>query len=231
SYGVSLPETILRLMPASWRESYAEGTPEARFSRGVQRALGTLAAWEGPAGVVAYDGEVVVAALDRMGLRPLRYLRTVHGRFIVASELGAIPVPFEEIAETGQLDPGEVIAFTPRSGTLEKPDELRARIASSTRLNTDELAEQKLRVLPPPEMGFPPLENEGLLALFGWTMDRVKTVKFMAVEGKEPVVGMGYDRPLAVFSRAHPPLQRYLKQVVAVVTNPPIDPIREGGAF
>ena len=231
SHGVSLPETILRLMPASWRETYAEGTPEAHFSRGVQRALGTLAAWEGPAGVVAYDGETVVAALDRMGLRPLRYLRTTSGRFIVASELGAIPVPFEEIAETGQLDPGEVIAFTPRSGTLERPAELRARIASSTRLNTDELSEQKVRAPPAPETTFAPLEGEKLLALFGWTPDRLKTVKFMAVEGKEPVVGMGYDRPLAVFSRAHPPLSRYLKQVVAVVTNPPIDPIREGGAF
>ena len=231
SHGVSLPETILRLMPAAWREAVPEGSPEARFSRGVQRALGTLAAWEGPAGVVAFDGDTVVAALDRMGLRPLRYLRTTSGRFIVSSELGAIPVPFEEIAETGQLDPGEVIAFTPKTGTFERPAELRARIATSTRLNTAELAEQKVRELPPPEVGSQPLENEKLLALFGWTPERLKTLKSMSEEGKEPVVGMGYDRPLAVFSRSHPPLSRYLKQVVAVVTNPPIDPIREGGAF
>src|SRR5205807_5420378 len=72
---------------------------------------------------------------------------------------------------------------------------------------------------------------ERVLALFGWTHDRVKTVRFMAENGKEPIVGMGYDRPLAIFANSRPPLFRYFKQTVAVVTNPPIDPIREGGAF
>jgi glutamate synthase domain-containing protein 2/glutamate synthase domain-containing protein 3 len=42
---------------------------------------------------------------------------------------------------------------------------------------------------------------------------------------------MGFDRPLAVFSPARPPLAKYFKQIVAVVTNPPIDPLREGSAF
>src|SRR5439155_23540042 len=32
-------------------------------------------------------------------------------------------------------------------------------------------------------------------------------------------------------SPARPPLAKYFKQIVAVVTNPPIDPIREGSAF
>ncbi len=231
SHGVSLEETILRLMPAAWRELCAPDGPEARFSRGVQRALGTLAAWEGPAAVVAYDGETVVAALDRMGLRPLRWLRTTSGRFIVASELGAIAVPFEEIAETGQLDPGEVISFNPRENALSLPAELRLRVATRTRLNTAELAEREVRPVPPAEEGPLPAASERRMALFGWTPERARTIRFMAAEGKEPIVGMGYDRPLAVFSRARPPLARYLKQVVAVVTNPPLDPIREGGAF
>jgi len=227
THGVSLPETILRLMPAAWRELDDDG----RFSKGVQRALGTIAAWEGPAGVVASDGEVLVAALDRMGLRPLRWLRTRAGRFIVASEMGAVPVPLEEIVETGQLDPGEAIAFWPREGLIEKPSALRRRVAGTTRLNTAELAERELRELPPRESPEPGLIPEKLLALFGWTPDRIRLVRFMATEGKEPIVGMGWDRPLAIFSHARPPLFRYFKQTVAVVTNPPIDPIREGGAF
>src|SRR5258708_17344355 len=77
-------------MPAAWREFAAEGSAEARFSKGVQRALGTIAAWEGPAGIVAYDGQTVVAAVDRMGLRPLRYVRTTSGRLIISSEIGAV---------------------------------------------------------------------------------------------------------------------------------------------
>ncbi len=230
SHGVSLPETILRLMPAS-REIAPEASPEGRFSRAVQRALGTIGAWEGPAGLVATDGQAVVAAVDRMGLRPLRYLVTTGGRFVVASELGSIPVPFEQIARTGQLDPGEVIAFWPREDRLLEPAELRRQVASRTRLNTAELAETELRRLSPPRIDAPGPASERELALFGWTLDRVKTVRHMAAEGKEPVLGMGYDRPLAVLSQGRPPLSRYFKQTVAVVTNPPIDPIREGGAF
>ena len=132
SHGVSLPETLLRLMPAAWRELDDPHGAQARFSRGVQRALGTIAAWEGPAGVVATDGEVLVAALDRMGLRPLRWLRTLKGRLVVASELGAVPVPMDEIAETGQLDPGEMLAFWPHEALLETPTALRERVARTT---------------------------------------------------------------------------------------------------
>src|SRR4029077_11250628 len=40
-----------------------------------------------------------------------------------------------------------------------------------------------------------------------------------------------FDRPLSILSSQRPPLTKYLKQIVAVVTNPPIDPLREGGAF
>src|SRR5438874_557597 len=75
SHGVSLPETLLRLMPAAWRELDDADGAQSRFARGVQRALGTIAAWEGPAGLLATDGEVLVACLDRMGLRPLRWMR------------------------------------------------------------------------------------------------------------------------------------------------------------
>ena len=231
SHGVSLPETLLRLMPAAWGELDDPDGAQGRFARGVQRALGTIAAWEGPAGVVASDGEVLVAALDRMGLRPVRWLRTRSGRLVVASELGAVPVPVEEIAATGQLDPGEMLAFWPRKNLLESPSELRQRVAQTTRLNTEDLEGRELRTLPAREQYEPHPLPERVLALYGWTHDRVKTARFMAGNGKEPIVGMGYDRPLAIFSQSRPPLFRYFKQTVAVVTNPPIDPLREGGAF
>src|SRR5262245_27430555 len=79
-HGVSLPETLCRLLPLAWAD-LPERTPEVvRFYQGVQRALGTLGAWEGPAAVVATDGEHLVAMLDRMGLRPLRWCVTRGGR-------------------------------------------------------------------------------------------------------------------------------------------------------
>ena len=50
----------------------------------------------------------------------------------------------------------------------------------------------------------------------------------MANEGQEPVSSMGNDTPLAVMSDKPQRLFNYFRQHFAQVTNPPIDPIREG---
>src|SRR5947208_10489383 len=53
----------------------------------------------------------------------------------------------------------------------------------------------------------------------------------MAKLKKEPLGSMGFDRVLTIFSQHHPTLFKYLQQTFAEVTNPPIDPYREGGAM
>jgi glutamate synthase domain-containing protein 2/glutamate synthase domain-containing protein 3 len=50
----------------------------------------------------------------------------------------------------------------------------------------------------------------------------------MAVNGQEPVGSMGNDTPLAVLSDKPKLLFNYFKQLFAQVTNPAIDPLREG---
>ena len=50
----------------------------------------------------------------------------------------------------------------------------------------------------------------------------------MAQNGQEPVGSMGNDTPLAVLSNRPRLLFDYFKQLFAQVTNPPIDPLREG---
>ena len=50
----------------------------------------------------------------------------------------------------------------------------------------------------------------------------------MARDAKEPSGSMGNDAALAVFSDRQPSLFAYFKQRFAQVTNPPIDPAREG---
>ncbi len=50
----------------------------------------------------------------------------------------------------------------------------------------------------------------------------------MALNGQEPVGSMGNDTPLAVLSDRPKLLFNYFKQLFAQVTNPPIDPLREG---
>ena len=46
--------------------------------------------WDGPAGLVFTDGRVVGAALDRNGLRPLRYAVCADGLVVCCSEAGAV---------------------------------------------------------------------------------------------------------------------------------------------
>ena len=50
----------------------------------------------------------------------------------------------------------------------------------------------------------------------------------MAANAQEPVGSMGTDTPLAVLSGRPKLLFAYFKQLFAQVTNPPIDPLREG---
>ncbi len=50
----------------------------------------------------------------------------------------------------------------------------------------------------------------------------------MAATSQEPVGSMGTDTPLAVISERPKLLFNYFKQLFAQVTNPPIDPLREG---
>ena len=158
---------------------------------------------------------------------------------MIASEVGAIPVAFDDIAETGQLDPGEAIAVHLPERRVLRPNELRESVVRSTRINFAELSERRLVPLPrktaapndPAAPAAPPKIDNAVLNLFGWTRPRERVVQHLAETGKEPVTSMGYDRPLPFFSATRPPLTKYFKQIVAVVTNPPIDPLREDGAF
>jgi glutamate synthase domain-containing protein 2/glutamate synthase domain-containing protein 1/glutamate synthase domain-containing protein 3 len=232
--GVSLLEAICRMMPMAYRDLPDLPPEVARFYKGVQRALGSLGAWEGPAAVIATDGRYLVGALDRMGLRPLRYVITRSGRLILGSEIGAIPLPFEDVLETGQLDPGEVIALNIREREVLRANEVLTRVLAETPINFGELAEHRLISVPErasSEARPATKPDQAALNLFGWSADRARTVRHMAEVGKEPIVSMGNDRPLAPFSFQRPPVPKYFKQIVAVVTNPPIDPIREGSAF
>ncbi|MEJ7734089.1 MAG: glutamate synthase-related protein, partial [Polyangiaceae bacterium] len=238
SHGMSLLEALCRIMPMAWRDVPSLHPETGRFFRGVSRALGTLGAWEGPAAIVATDGRYVVGALDRMGLRPLRWVITRSGRVVLGSEIGAVPVAFDDVAETGQLAPGEALAIDLQSRTVLRPHQVLDRVLAETPINFAELSEHRLVALgrgsrgsaPPPSTPVPK-PDQAWLNLFGWTAERVRAVRHMAEAGKEPITSMGFDRPVAPLSSQRPPVTKFFKQIVAVVTNPPIDPIREGGAF
>ena len=66
-------------------------------------------------------------------------------------------------------------------------------------------------------------------ATFGWGLEDIgMQIADMAGSGKETTYSMGDDAPLAVLSERPHVLYNYFKQRFAQVTNPPIDPLREG---
>lgn len=66
-------------------------------------------------------------------------------------------------------------------------------------------------------------------ATFGWGLEDIgMQIQDMAGAAKETTYSMGDDAPLACLSERPHPLYNYFKQRFAQVTNPPIDPLREG---
>ena len=64
---------------------------------------------------------------------------------------------------------------------------------------------------------------------FGWGLEDIgMQIADMAGSGKETTYSMGDDAPISVLSERPHVLYNYFKQRFAQVTNPPIDPLREG---
>jgi glutamate synthase (ferredoxin) len=66
-------------------------------------------------------------------------------------------------------------------------------------------------------------------ATFGWGLEDIgMQIADMAGSGKETTYSMGDDAPIAALSTRPHTVYSYFKQRFAQVTNPPIDPLREG---
>ena len=74
--------------------------------------------WDGPAALAFTDGRQIGATLDRNGLRPARYLVTKDDRIVMASEMGVLPIPEEEIVTKWRLQPGKMLLVDLEQGRL-----------------------------------------------------------------------------------------------------------------
>src|SRR5260370_38100466 len=85
--------------------------------------------WDGPAALAFSDGVIAGAALDRNGLRPLRYQVTRDGLVVAASEAGVVPLDPARVVERGRLGPGQLLLVGTWGGTILRNDEAKARVA------------------------------------------------------------------------------------------------------
>lgn len=73
--------------------------------------------------------------------------------------------------------------------------------------------------------------NTATMAAQGWERYHLNIIETMAETNKEQIGSLGWDAPLAAFSRTRVNIADYFKETVAVVTNPAIDLERERAQF
>ena len=227
--GRSLPHALSMLIPESWNEK--NPIPNSLKAYYEYHSM-MMEPWDGPASLLVSDGRFIGGTLDRNGLRPSRYIITKDNMIVMGSEVGVQAFPAEQIREKGRLRPGKILLVDTQLGIIVPDPELKQQLSrmnpygnwlKENRLELDKI-EIKERV--PSSFGE---KYPMFMKTFGYSKEDLEMILIpMAMESKEPTGSMGNDTPLAVLSKKPQRLYNYFKQLFAQVTNPPIDPIREG---
>ena len=222
--GWEVSEALMSLVPDAWEGRGDLAAPVRDFYR--YQSI-RFEPWDGPAALAFSDGVVVGAALDRNGLRPLRWQRTKQGLVAAASEAGVVEMAPADVVERGRLGPGQMLLFDTRDGALLRDADAKERAAA--RHDYAMLADRALVPVERHHVDLEPLEDIAAHhALHGWGFEDVKfVVDVMGETAAEPVYSMGDDIPIAPLGRTPRRVYGYLRQRFAQVTNPAIDPLRE----
>jgi len=225
------PCALMALVPTAYENNpdlkdYPEIVDFYKFHGGI------LEAWDGPALLVFSDGKSIGASLDRNGLRPARYSITKDGTVYMMSETGVIPDMDESlIIEKGRLGPGQMIHVDLATGEFKGNLKIKSEIAKRHPYG-EWIANQRKEVKKmdfAPERIYDDVTATFAQGTFGWGLEDIgMQIADMAGSAKETTYSMGDDAPSAVLSVNPQPLYNYFKQRFAQVTNPPIDPLREG---
>ncbi len=226
--GRPLPHALLMMIPEAWS---GHDTMDAERKAFYEYHACLMEPWDGPASVAFLDGEVIGAVLDRNGLRPSRYYVTKDDMVVMASEVGVLDIPPENVLIKDRLHPGRIFMVDTKQGRIIDDEELKKEFAQEHPYG-DWLKEHLIPIekLPIPKQ-IHGSDAETLLQrqqAFGYTHEDLKTLMApRAANGLEPTGSMGTDTALAVLSDRSRLLYDYFKQLFAQVTNPPLDGIRE----
>src|SRR5215813_3626804 len=238
--GRSLPHAVLMMIPEAWENDTTMDPARRAF---YQFHASLMEPWDGPACVTFTDGTLVGAVLDRNGLRPGRWWRTIDDRVILASEVGVLDLDPATVVRKGRLQPGRIFLADTGSHRILEDADVKAALAAghpyaewlhAGLMHLDDLPYRSV-----PAGGRPPAAHRdralpGTAELLtrqrasGYTEEELRLLLGpMASAGVEPIGSMGTDTPVAVLSDRPRLLFDYFAQLFAQVTNPPLDAIRE----
>jgi len=231
--GRELPEAILMMIPEAW-ENHERMDPELRAWYEYHSFL--MEPWDGPASIAFTDGRKIGAVLDRNGLRPSRWIVTKDGLVVMASEVGVLEVPPQEVLRKGRLQPGRIFFVDLEEGRIVEDEEVKSRyVAKRPYRSWVEAHRVRLADLPRAtvdDVPVPPELRASLQQAFGYTLEDLRLlIAPMVAGGKWAIGSMGEDAALACLSDRPQMLYRYFKQLFAQVTNPPMDSINEGNVM
>jgi glutamate synthase (NADPH) large chain len=227
--GRTLPHALAMMVP----ESFNDKNPIPQSLKDFYEYHSTIMEpWDGPASLLFSDGRYVGGTLDRNGLRPSRYLITNDDLIVMGSETGVQTFPEDQIKQKGRLRPGKILLVDTKLGVIISDEELKSQLSRmhpyGNWLKDHRLALEEIEVKERVQSSLGD-KYTTWMKTFGYSKEDIELIiKPMALESKEPTGSMGNDSPLAVLSDKPQRLFNYFKQQFAQVTNPPIDPIREG---
>nr|WP_321407565.1 glutamate synthase large subunit [uncultured Carboxylicivirga sp.] len=227
--GRTLPHALSMLIPESWNSK----NPIPKSLKAYYEYHSTIMEpWDGPASIVFSDGRYIGGTLDRNGLRPSRYVITKDDMIVMGSEVGVQTFPAEAIKVKGRLRPGKLLLVDTQLGIIIPDQEIKSQL-SKRHPYENWLKENRIRLHEITSNN--PVKSQlgdkfdTYLKVFGYNKeDFDQIIKPMATTAGEPIGSMGNDTPIAALSDKPQRLFSYFRQLFAQVTNPPIDPIREG---
>ena len=125
--GRSLPHAVLMMIPEPW-VGHESMSPERKAFYEYHATM--MEPWDGPASIAFTDGKVIGAVLDRNGLRPSRYYVTKDDLVVMASEVGVLDIPEENILLKERLHPGRIFLIDTEQGRIIADEEIKRDLAS-----------------------------------------------------------------------------------------------------
>jgi glutamate synthase (NADPH/NADH) large chain len=188
---------------------------------------------QGPAGIVSRYGNECIFSVDALGLRPLWMVESETSLYfsseqgvITVGEMVADPKPIAPGEKIGVvLTPGEHIQVLPYSRVQEIVLERAAARVDFQGLRRHIAGDKSglSNVTPREDVAV----TDNVYSAFGWDREGIQMIETMAETGAEPIRSLGHDSPHAAIHWERQNIPDFIKESVAVVTNPAIDRDRE----